>query len=79
MNSQLTQYPENGCVKDKCLLRIAQVMVRNPMLKGKTRRIFFLKARCNLMKRGRGIDMIKISLDRLNARFMIRWCNAVVH
>jgi len=62
---------ENGCVKDRCLDKMAQIIVKKPSKKGKMRSNFFLGSSLALMNKGSGMNMMRRSLVRLNTRFTI--------
>ena len=69
---QYTHWALKGCVKLRCLLNIAQVIVKNPRVKGKTRRIFRFHGRCVRSNSGIGILKMSRSDDKLKLRFTIR-------
>lgn len=69
---QYTHSELYGLVKLKCLLSMAQRMVNSPSVNGSTRRILRFSSRCARTNKGRGIDMIRISLVRLKTRLTMR-------
>ncbi len=82
LDSRQYQYTHSALyelVKLRCLLKMAQMTVKNPKENGKIRRSFRLVSNFAFISNGRGIDMTRISLVRLNTKFVMRWFNAVVH